>query len=73
MAVLPSGTHSREAVTHYTVLERYGSVSYLALRLETGRTHQIRVHMSHIGHPLLGDPVYGGGLTPFEKRHAPPA
>ena len=71
MAVLPSGGHSREAVTHYTVLERYGSVSYLSLKLETGRTHQIRVHMSHIGHPLLGDPVYGGGLTPFEKRHAP--
>ncbi len=67
MAVVPGG---REARTHYTVLARYGQVSYLSLRLETGRTHQIRVHMSAKGHPLLGDTVYGGGNTPFEKRHA---
>ena len=72
MAVLTGvGARAREAVTHYTVLERYGSISYLALRLETGRTHQIRVHMAHTGHGLLGDPVYGGAVTPFEKRHAP--
>lgn len=67
MAVVAGG---REARTHYTVLARYGQVSYLSLRLETGRTHQIRVHMSAKGHPLLGDTVYGGGNTPFEKKHA---
>ena len=50
--------------------ERFGDVTYLVLRLETGRTHQIRVHLSAIGHPLLGDTVYGGGKTAFEKRHA---
>ena len=70
MAVLKApGAHAKEAVTHYRVLERYGKISYLALELETGRTHQIRVHMSHTGHPLLGDEVYGGGRTPFEKKH----
>ena len=72
MAVLREGDgKSREAITHYRVLERFGGVSYLALELETGRTHQIRVHMSHLGHPLLGDTVYGGGRTPFERHHAP--
>lgn len=70
MAVIRDGT-AREAITHYEVIERYGAISYLKLRLETGRTHQIRVHMSHLGHPLLGDAVYGGGKTTFEKRHAP--
>jgi 23S rRNA pseudouridine1911/1915/1917 synthase len=71
MAVIRDGAHTaRHAVTHYRVLERFGAITYLALRLETGRTHQIRVHMSHLGHPLLGDTVYGGGGTPFEKRHA---
>ena len=70
MAVLPPGPGAREAVTHYRVLERFGGVTHLSLTLETGRTHQIRVHMSHLGHPLLGDTVYGGGKTPFEKRHA---
>lgn len=70
MAVIRDGT-AREAITHYEVIERYGAISYLKLRLETGRTHQIRVHMSHLGHPLLGDAVYGGGKTAFEKRHAP--
>jgi 23S rRNA pseudouridine1911/1915/1917 synthase len=49
----------RAAVTHYRVLERFGTFTRLALRLETGRTHQIRVHMAHIKHPLLGDPLYG--------------
>lgn len=70
MAVLRKGQgHAREAVTHYEVLRRYGAITYLALCLETGRTHQIRVHMSHTGHPLLGDTVYGGGSTRFEKTH----
>ena len=71
MAVSHTDPSAREAVTHYSVLESFGQVTYLSLRLETGRTHQIRVHMSHLGHPLLGDPVYGGGYTPFEKQHAP--
>lgn len=57
MAVLASG--GRHAVTHFRVLERYGSFTYVELRLETGRTHQIRVHMASIGHPVAGDPVYG--------------
>ncbi len=68
MAVIRDGT-AREAVTHYRVLERFGAISYLALELETGRTHQIRVHMSHTGHPLLGDPVYGKTKTKFEAKH----
>ena len=70
MAVLRNSESAREAVTHYEVLGRYGNVSYLKLMLETGRTHQIRVHMSYIGHPLLGDEVYGQSKTPFEKRHS---
>lgn len=51
--------HSKLAVTHYTVLERFRETTYLEVRLETGRTHQIRVHMAYINHPVLGDPVYG--------------
>lgn len=70
MAVITSGDHTaREAITHYNVLERFGSISYLALQLETGRTHQIRVHMSYTGHALLGDEVYAKNKTQFEKRH----
>lgn len=65
MAVAPDG---RRAVTHWEVLERFNSWTHLRCRLETGRTHQIRVHMAHIGHPILGDTVYGAkkpvpGLT----------
>lgn len=54
-----TATNSKPARTHWQVLERFGTFTYIACRLETGRTHQIRVHMSHIGHPLAGDPVYG--------------
>lgn len=56
MGVVSSG---REAVTHYRVIERFGDFTHLALRLETGRTHQIRVHMAYLGHPVAGDDVYG--------------
>lgn len=51
--------HSRPAVTHFQVLARYGSFTHVRLQLETGRTHQIRVHMAYLGHPVAGDPVYG--------------
>ena len=51
--------HARDAITHYTVLTRYAEFTHLRLRLETGRTHQIRVHMMYLGHPVAGDPVYG--------------
>jgi len=51
--------HAKPAITHYTVLERFRETSYLEVRLETGRTHQIRVHMTYVKHPVLGDPVYG--------------
>ncbi|MES9956134.1 MAG: 23S rRNA pseudouridine(1911/1915/1917) synthase RluD [Sedimenticola sp.] len=57
MAVVHSG---KPAVTHYRVLERFRAHTYLKVNLETGRTHQIRVHMAHIRHPLVGDPLYGG-------------
>ena len=67
MAVVKGG---KEAVTHYTVIAEYPSFTYAKMELETGRTHQIRVHMSHIGHPIIGDTVYGGGKTPFEKANA---
>ena len=71
MAVLTApGSHAKEAVTHYEVIEAFGEVTYLKAHLETGRTHQIRVHMSHIGHPLIGDETYGGGKIRFEKQHA---
>lgn len=59
MAVVPSG---KEAVTHYRIKERFQHFTRLTVQLETGRTHQIRVHMAHIHHPVLGDPVYGGRL-----------
>lgn len=59
MAVVSNG--GKDAITHYRVLERFGNYTYIECCLETGRTHQIRVHMSHIGHPLLGDDVYAAG------------
>ena len=58
----------KEAVTHYRVLERFRSYTYIECRLETGRTHQIRVHMDSIGHPILGDPVYGNRKCPFQLQ-----
>lgn len=51
--------HGKPAVTHFRVLERFGDYTLVECRLETGRTHQIRVHMASIGHPVLGDPKYG--------------
>ena len=58
--------NSRHALTHYEVLEELPNFSYTALRLETGRTHQIRVHMAYIGHPVAGDPVYGPRNTALD-------
>lgn len=64
MAVLKSG--GKDAITHYKVLKRFGKFTYIECRLETGRTHQIRVHMAHIGHPLLGDTIYGSKACPYK-------
>ncbi len=61
--------HGREAVTHFTVLEKFRLASLLSIKLETGRTHQIRVHLSHFGNPVLGDPTYGG-RSKYVKRLA---
>ncbi len=61
---------AKRAVTHYTVDESFHGFTKVICRLETGRTHQIRVHMAYIGHPLVGDTVYGGGHTRFEKENA---
>ena len=63
--------NGKEAVTHYRVLERFRSYTYIECRLETGRTHQIRVHMDSIGHPILGDPVYGNRKCPFQLQGQP--
>lgn len=60
MTVFPDGDYGKHAVTHYEVIEPLGYVSVVKCRLETGRTHQIRVHMKHIGHPLFNDARYGG-------------
>ena len=60
--------NGKEAVTHYRVLERFPNATYVECRLETGRTHQIRVHMTSIGHPLLGDEVYGSGKNPYHLQ-----
>lgn len=60
--------NGKDAVTHYRVLERFGNATYVECRLETGRTHQIRVHMASIGHPLLGDEVYGSGKNPYHLQ-----
>jgi 23S rRNA pseudouridine1911/1915/1917 synthase len=60
MDVFPDGEHGKEATTHYKVVERFNYVTLIECRLETGRTHQIRVHMQHIGHSLFNDDTYGG-------------
>lgn len=59
--------NGKHAITHYRVLERFGDYTYVECRLETGRTHQIRVHMAHIGHPLLGDLVYGREIKKYKN------
>ena len=61
--VFEDGREGKHAVTHYRVLKRLGPVTLVECKLETGRTHQIRVHMQHIGHPLFGDPIYGGNVA----------
>ena len=60
--------NGKEAVTHYRVLERFRQFTYIECQLETGRTHQIRVHMSSLGHPLLGDAVYGPNRCPYKLQ-----
>lgn len=60
--------NGKEAVTHYRVLERFGNATYIECQLETGRTHQIRVHMASIGHPLLGDTIYGSVKNPYHLQ-----
>lgn len=60
--------NGKEAITHYKVLERFGQATYIECRLETGRTHQIRVHMASLGHPLLGDTVYGSSKNPYHLQ-----
>jgi 23S rRNA pseudouridine1911/1915/1917 synthase len=71
MDVFVDGSHGKDAVTHYKLLRSYGYVSLIECRLETGRTHQIRAHMRHIGHPLFNDARYGGDVivkgTTFNK------
>lgn len=59
--------NGKPAITHYKVLERFGNYTYMQFKLETGRTHQIRVHMASIGHPLLGDALYSSGKSPFKS------
>ncbi len=71
MTVFPEGEYGKHAITHYKILERLGYVTLVECKLETGRTHQIRAHMQHIGHPLFNDPEYGGDAilkgTSFSK------
>jgi 23S rRNA pseudouridine1911/1915/1917 synthase len=59
--------NGRNAVTHYTVLQNFRNFAHIECQLETGRTHQIRVHMASIGHPLLGDSVYTSAKSPYKQ------
>ena len=74
MDVYPDGEHGKEATTHFRVLERFRYVTLVECKLETGRTHQIRVHMQHVGHPLFNDDTYGGDRivkgTVYSKSNA---
>ncbi|MBD2460569.1 RluA family pseudouridine synthase [Oscillatoria sp. FACHB-1407] len=75
MAIVPEEKGGRRAVTHWLVKERLGNFTLIRFQLETGRTHQIRVHSAHIGHPVVGDPVYGAGRSvgvnlPGQALHA---
>ena len=63
MMVCPEGGNARHATTFYTVLERYEGFTYLELKPKTGRTHQLRIHMQHLGHPMIADKMYGGHAT----------
>ncbi|MBP5270233.1 MAG: RluA family pseudouridine synthase [Clostridia bacterium] len=69
MAVRLGDPCAREAVTHWEIISSVGAYSHIRCRLETGRTHQIRVHMSYTGHPVLGDPLYGGDSDRFVTLH----
>lgn len=60
--------HGKEAITHFKVLERFGDFTFVEVNIETGRTHQIRVHMSYIGHPVVGDPLYSRKKNPFNIK-----
>lgn len=60
--------NGKDAITHYKVLERFDKYTYMEFKLETGRTHQIRVHMASIGHPLLGDTLYSNGKSPYKLQ-----
>jgi 23S rRNA pseudouridine1911/1915/1917 synthase len=62
MTVFPDGEYGKQAVTHYRIIEKFGYISEIECRLETGRTHQIRVHLKYIGHPVFNDERYGGNL-----------
>lgn len=57
--------NGKEAITHFKVLKKYNNYTYIEVNIETGRTHQIRVHMAYIGYPLVGDYVYSNGKNPF--------
>jgi 23S rRNA pseudouridine1911/1915/1917 synthase len=67
MAVSKNG---KEAITHFKVLKRYQNYTYIEVNIETGRTHQIRVHMAQIGYPIVGDMVYSNGKNPFGVERA---
>ena len=64
--------NGKHAVTHYRVLERFANHTYIECQLETGRTHQIRVHMASLHHPLLGDTVYGSQKNPYHLEVTAP-